>query len=190
MMTISDPDHDGEAGLFTTSALVLASPNLDASEEWVASSGSTLYANWWMDIQVDDGDGGNFQQHGWEGGWTKDEFTSGIETFGDPLNKHEEAVSFEFTFGVPFRLSGLLRTQIDVASPDGSAGTLSASLDMGNSVYWDGMNLRDSTGAPVSGASLTSDSGTNYLQAVPEPGSFAVLALGALVLLRRKRLIG
>jgi hypothetical protein len=66
---------------------------------------------------------------------------------------------------------------------------LQGTSDFSATAILEGIEMLDANGNPVSGWTVTSASGTQYtmLQPVPEPTTMAVLALGAVAVLRRRR---
>lgn len=105
--------------------------------------------------------------------------------------------SLPFTFGSSFTIMvrGVARAGLSGRPPQGAGS--SGLADFENTIYWSGVQgVTTQGGAPVSAFTMTSASGTNYLQslapssaAAPEPGTFALLgsALGLLVGVRSHR---
>ena len=118
--------------------------------------------------------------------WLSD-FAGGMTYEGNELNQPESDVTLFFTYGEPFLLTGVTETSASAENDNLLPGTVSASLDFSHSAYWNGISaFYDANGAPVQIDGLTSQSGTNWVQPVPEPLTLCVLALGILPLLRRK----
>jgi hypothetical protein len=90
-------------------------------------------------------------------------------------------------FEMQVRASAQSSTGTQYFGPDSTATTFSA--DFGHTITWGGITaVTDvATGQPVSGWSITSASGVDYANPVPEPGSAAtLLALAAPALLARR----
>lgn len=89
-----------------------------------------------------------------------------------------------FVYGQPFYLSMALRGKNAVS--DFRDAPFTAAVIADNTASLQGIPaIYDTNGNPVTGASVTSASGTNY--AVPEPASMAVLGLGLAAFKRRRR---
>lgn len=91
---------------------------------------------------------------------------------------------------VPQEISVQFSTQVvheTFALADG--GTYSGVSDFSSTLTLAAIAFEDANGNPVSGVTVTSDSGTVYPVSapVPEPGSLAALAGGLLAVLRRRR---
>lgn len=99
---------------------------------------------------------------------------------------NEYILSLPFTFGTPFNfdidITSLIMTSSAASSDNIGGGSII--LDSSHSFYWGGINqLQDANGDPVSNFSISSASGTNYLQdfsvlALPEPDTYAMLLSG------------
>jgi hypothetical protein len=92
----------------------------------------------------------------------------------------------KFRFNTPWHMSMSMAAWAENLN----AGISTA--DFGNTFKWMGIDSFASVGpngalTPLSNASIQSLSGTNYAQAVPEPGSMLALGAGALALLRRRK---
>jgi hypothetical protein len=93
-----------------------------------------------------------------------------------------------FTFGAPFHLDVSLSLFAQAAAAEEPVVS-EASVDFGGSVRWGGiLEVRDGKGDLVSGFSVSSASGTDYAQPVPEPdaGLLAPAALALVATLARR----
>jgi hypothetical protein len=93
-----------------------------------------------------------------------------------------------FTFGAPFHLDVSLSLFAQAAAAEEPVVS-QASVDFGGSVRWGGiLEVRDGEGELVSGFSVSSASGTDYAQPVPEPdaGLLAPAALALVATLARR----
>jgi hypothetical protein len=91
--------------------------------------------------------------------------------------------SIPYTLGVPFNLSGSLSTFASiVAQPYEDPGPITAGIFYQNTAAITGVEVFDSLGNPVPGASLIGEGGNSY--PIPEPASLVLagLALGVLLL--------
>jgi hypothetical protein len=98
---------------------------------------------------------------------------------------------FEFTYGTPFTF------YLGMTAVTGSAGvpgleTGTSSVDFSHTLTLSGLILKDANGNPVTGATIASDSGTQYGPngVVPEPTTSTLMLSGltALALFRLRRL--
>ncbi len=108
----------------------------------------------------------------------KDNYYSAIESWDYSTNSGREAYhgflrqSLNFTYGTPFQFT------ISFSASPGGYGASSAdyyntaTLDIGSSI------VRDSSGNPVTGYSLITQSGSDYSHPVPEPSLALALGLG------------
>lgn len=105
--------------------------------------------------------------------------TSGTNFLDDPIS-----VSVPFTFGTTFSLRVSLQAQSAASALFGANSV----ADLAHTLTWEGVTSVTAGGNPVTGYSLSSASGTNYLTPIPEPSSAAlVAAAGVLAGLRRSR---
>lgn len=120
---------------------------------------------------------------------------SGNNTQATASESFDEVIAVDVTFeyGVPFFISGMVQTNINVGWGGTHISTtpvsLGADADFSRSFHWDGMgDVFDESGELVNDWTLTSESGTDWSQPiVPAPSSLAMLAMGGLVASRRYR---
>jgi hypothetical protein len=93
----------------------------------------------------------------------------------------EQTRTINFTYGTPFDfwLNVRLRTDIITSEP----GSVSATISLTN---WSGFENVTTGGSPVTNATFSSASGTDWTQPVPEPSSALLLLSGTAVFLRRR----
>lgn len=102
-------------------------------------------------------------------------------------------VPVTFDFGEDIFVHGQLTTtaRVDTFSNPTEPGQFNSgemTAAFGSTASWGGIvNLRDSSGNPVTDFTVTSDSGADYSQAIPEPTSAALLAVVGLCLLASRR---
>lgn len=85
-------------------------------------------------------------------------------------------VVFSVQFGVPGTIGATLASQVNRNSISTDPG--SADVNFGSTVTWGGIDEVTFQGAPVP-FTVTSESGTDYAEAVPEPGQAALALAGA-----------
>jgi len=113
-----------------------------------------------------------------------------LNCFGDPLGV-QVLSPLPFTFGSPFNLS--VRADAATVNRTLPGGTTVADSDFRFTVRWLGFQeVFDATGSPVSSFSVSSGSGVDWSQPVPEPGrDLAGLgALAGVALLARRHSAG
>lgn len=132
-------------------------------------------AKWWLDVTV---------------GGTTETFSSNeaLDTLG-LARDCSSPCTFDLTWlGIPLNTPTQLQVDlnaIDVATGDASLSLVSSSMDLSQSVYWDGIQSVTVGGEPIA-FDLISNSGHDWTQSsvpsldglVPEPGSLALVALG------------
>ncbi len=105
---------------------------------------------------------------------------------GDPFLNRTSTFTVPFTFGTPFELKVGLQVQTSSRAEFGA----DAIADLGHTLEWGGIaSVNDSSNNPVSNYTLTTGSGTNFTQPIPEPGVATLLGIGAaavLLALRRR----
>lgn len=131
--------------------------------------------------------GGNFDINV---GGTQNSVVNGGQYVGAPFGAFVGTVPFAFgsTMQLYVQLEGIAQAAFNNTIP----GLPNASFDMGQSLYWGGINGVTVNGAPVSGFNVSSTSGTAYrnsLAPIPEPGALAMMlaGLGVLAGLQRRR---
>ena len=191
--TVSAPGLLGTAGTMTVAFVISGAPshsggpvpNLDG-QGW----GSIM--SWKAAFNLL----GNDHAVRWEGNrsYSLDAFnsvTDGTANFGT------QSFTLPIVFGerLDLSFSGTVEARAGASSTiAGVAATLDAfgSMDLGNTIAWGGItDLRDANGVAVTAFdAISGDTGFNYAQAyvaVPEPGAFAMVVAGVLVLVARRR---
>lgn len=188
-LTISDPELDGTQGWMQASIRVEASGSSSLSGDLLTNPNVFLDTFWRYELRSRDADSDNWSWGGWGGSWSRGE--TGLDYSGDALQDFVGEIMLPFTYGKEFLMVGDLTISSEIVNDDYVGGSYSASLNLGNSVYWNGIKgLYDAGGNLVSDYGLSSSSGYDFrngVQAVPEPASMAALGLGAAALLRRRR---
>jgi hypothetical protein len=116
-------------------------------------------------------------------------FHTGLYT-GDPFGTYSG--SFRFQFGRSERLNVEATCSASAARSGTPLVIGSSACDMGNSITWGGItSIVPEGGFTLSGVTLTSDSGTNYLlpytAPVPEPATWVLMAGSLALWLARAR---
>jgi len=122
---------------------------------------------------------------------------------GEPFVDQLVSFSSTFVFGTPLTLDIVLRAAASATvRPEGAPGsptyllpvTASAGSNFGSTALWNGLqSVTLANGAAVTGWTSTSLSGLDYAQPVPEPATWATLALGLGVVgmtARQRRRVG
>jgi hypothetical protein len=100
---------------------------------------------------------------------------------GDPIATFT-GTPLDFLFGVPFDLNVFLSASAQAVAGVASF-TSTASADLGSTLEWGGiLELRDGAGNLVTDYAVTSESGTDWSQPVPEPATVVLVAMGLLPL--------
>jgi hypothetical protein len=166
---------NGTAG--TVSYAIVVSGSLFADAPGIARASWALAA---------DLGGGNFDINV---GGTQNSVVNGGQYVGAPFGTFSATVPF--AFGSTMQLYVQLEGSAQAAFNNTIPGLPNAAFDMGQSLYWGGINAITVNGAPVSGFDVSSTSGTDYrnsMAPIPEPGALAMMlaGLGVLVGLRRR----
>lgn len=91
----------------------------------------------------------------------------------------EQTQQLSFTFGQT--LTDVKLGIMSYASSSGGTGTSSSTADLSHTATWGGFaEVRDNNGNVVANYSFSSASGTNYVQAIPEPDTTTLLVLSGL----------
>lgn len=96
---------------------------------------------------------------------------------GDLLPLDASILNQAFTFGVPFRL------EVDLGAGagsgcDGNCGQAVGEANLQDTLNWGGISeVRDSNGGSVTSFTLSSDSGTDWTQPIPEPSVVTLIFL-------------
>jgi hypothetical protein len=189
VVVFDDPELNGTLGHFTASLRVFGSASFDLTGIYASGdpfSDAWVYGFWdsWIGTSTDGG--GSFLVGGWFGDWVSDEFGN-VWYSGDELNQPLTEVTLEFIYGQPFLLRMNMEAYVDAQNLNQSPGTAEATLDFSHTAYWNGISsITDASGRPRN-PTYWSQSGYDWRTAVPEPATLAGLALGAVVLARRRR---
>jgi hypothetical protein len=100
-----------------------------------------------------------------------------------------EFVGFNYTMFVTGQMR--ISNQAGFVAPGFGTTDCFFAANFGQSLRWGGVSgvIDTETGQPVTDWTITSESGFDYSQPVPEPATLAIAALGGLLLLRRKQSI-
>ena len=98
------------------------------------------------------------------------------------VHTYEGTTPIQFTYGTPFAFHAEMISNIIFAF--GGFGTGLA--DFSNTARLSAVHVLDASGNPVTNFTLTSASGHQYLQPVPEPATLAALGLGIAAIMRRR----
>lgn len=186
-VTISDPLLDGTRGYFTTRLYVEGAGHFDISDSWRARNDVVEVSGQWLATVWVGGEGLEGGEHNWNGSWGVWFPERGLEYVGDPLNAYSRDVTFQFIYGQPFDMGGMLQTYLNVQNyTEFLPGTIDAEIDLGNSAYWGGMTaIRDARFRRNPRARLASLSGidwTKSLRPVPEPSTLTLISCGGAAL--------
>ncbi len=173
VVTINNPGHNGEPGSFSGNLQILGAGNFSLSPSLANDPDVSVLAHWTAATDaypsIHGGSGSMPPQTvGFGGGWSH-EAGQPLAYSGDALNAQTSDFTFHIIFGAPFVLRTHLQSEIrfrnDPITP--TQGTVDATIDLGNSVYWGGMSaIRDASGNLVTNAAITSQSGVRWDAAV------------------------
>lgn len=189
---IDDPDLNGTIGTFTASLRVFGSANFSLSGVYANGdpySDAWIYGFWdtWIGTSTDGG--GSYLVGGWFGDWRSDE-NGNVWYSGDELNQEMTPVTLEFIYGQPFLLRTNLEAYFDANNLQGLPGTVDGTLDFSHTTYWNGIGAFYDSHGNATNPEFWSQSGIDWRNPVPEPGTLAAFGLGALVVLLRRRRSG
>lgn len=185
-VTIDGGALNGTPGTFTASMTVFGKASFERTGVYLTDN--SLVRGTWFTLLSSDGEfgsGGLIDSYG-TGEWG---FIEGDQFYlGDELNQTLAEISLDFIYGEPFTLSGALATDLTIENPNMEAGGITASLDFAHSAYWNGFGaVFDQNGNKVTSYALSSLSGIDWAEPVPEPGSLALLAFAGIGLLGNRR---
>lgn len=173
-VTINDPARTGQNGSFTVSVRLDGSIALNKPAAWNNDPGAAVSVRWDAEVSTASGEEGVPNVFGfWSGEQYLGEGSTGAYE-GNPLNAVYTSDPVPFVFGEPFQLSLILRATTNIFNPNQVQGIASSLLDMSHSAYWQGMQVRTDNGQVITGATVSSRSGTNWLEPVRTLSSFNV----------------
>lgn len=168
-LTIDAPGQTGQHGVFAATMVLdgdLAEgvPAFEASYQSDARASAMFEATTVL--------GGDSDSRSLEGPWTSEE--------------HLE-IEVPFIFGDPFTVEGRLSLSASTSMPN-FPGSSFAIADFFNTMAWTGPDyILDDAGAGLTDYTIESQSGTDYSQAIPEPGAATIFAACLGLILRRPR---
>jgi hypothetical protein len=121
--------------------------------------------------------------------------TWAVATYGGDWNFASRTVNdaitlaVPITYGTPFTLGIYAYGSAGMRSSSGVPGNSTCDLDFSHTLTWGGIqSVILSNGTPVSGYSLTSGTGIDWANPMPEPATLSLMAAGGLgALLGRRR---
>jgi hypothetical protein len=170
-VTIDAPGLTGQSGTYTFQFLVdgslTASGSVNDSLQSYAEAETTIKVNGWINE-------------------FRDAYMAVDGFVGDGYLNKLVSITTPITFGTPFDLS-MSVTAASYTKNNSANPFAMARADLGHTATWEGITAVTGPNGDVTNFTVTSASGTDYVNAVPEPASMAALGLGALTLLRRRR---
>ena len=185
-LTVSHPDYDGDRGLWGTDEVIRFEGTGRAGEPTFWGDLGEAKVKFTVSMKLTQ-EGFPDQERSVTGGWLS---VPGLSTgipYGWAFEPGDALFpgNFEITYGDPFTFEVSLQVVSQVGTflnpggpipPDGTPSRGEANGDFSHTLAWQGMGvLKDSEGNPIEGFTVESESGTDWLTAVPEPGTYALL---------------
>jgi len=199
-LTVSHPDLDGVRGLWDTDQAISFEGTGSARQPGLWEDLGEAKIEFTVSMKVMQA-GFPDQEQSVVGGWigrhgTRPDFVFESTPYGWGVASGGTLfpVNFEITYGEPFTFEVSLKVVSQVGTflnpmpptvpPKGG----NAEGDFSHTLAWQGMGvLKDSAGNPLDGFTVESESGTDWLTAVPEPGTYALVTGLACIAVAWKR---
>jgi hypothetical protein len=191
-LNISDPTLNGQPGFMLVDILV--NGTLQAAG-FAGSAGFdvTGYKDH-TQLNIYNGAGAYFNKGNSDGISTdRQAAVWGVATYGYEWNFASRTVNDAITLAVPitygqsFTLGIYAYASAGMRSASGVPGNSSTSLDFSHTLTWGGIPAVFYNGTPVTDYTLTSGTGIDWTQPVPEPATLALLLAGVIPALARRR---